>query len=145
MKNQKTRSIQHDNMDRDWWIISAADVPLGRLAARVASVLRGKHKPTFTPNTDAGDYVIVTDASEVALTGKKMTDKIAYRSSTRPGHLKQRSYGDLIAEQPEKVIKNAIKGMLPHTALGKKMLKKLKVYADSNHPHDAQNPRELSL
>ena len=145
MKNQKTRSIQHDNIDREWWAISASGIPLGRLAARVASVLRGKHKPTFTPNIDCGDYVIVTDASEVALTGNKMTDKIAYRSSTRPGHLKQRQYGHLIEEQPEKVIKKAVKGMLPHNALGKRMLKKLKVYAESDHQHDAQNPRELSL
>jgi large subunit ribosomal protein L13 len=145
MKNQKTASIQHENTERDWWIISASGIPLGRLAAKVASVLRGKHKPTFTPHNDCGDYVIVTNASEVALTGNKMTDKIAYRSSTRPGHLKEQKYSEFIAQQPEKVITKAVRGMLPHNALGRKMAKKLKVYADSDHPHDAQDPQDLSL
>ncbi|MFP3902893.1 MAG: 50S ribosomal protein L13 [Armatimonadota bacterium] len=145
MKNQKTQSIKHDQADRDWWIISASGIPLGRLAARVAPILRGKHKPTYTPNADCGDYVVVTDASEVTLTGNKMRDKKNYRASTRPGHLKEETYEHFIATRPEKAVLKAVKGMLPHNALGRKMAKKLKVYAGSEHPHDAQEPKELTL
>lgn len=145
MKNQKTRSASKEDVTQGWWIISASGIPLGRLAARVASVLRGKHKPSYTPHVDTGDFVIVTDASEVVLTGDKLRQKIYYRASTRPGHLKEQQYVHFLAEAPTKVIIKAVKGMLPHNALGRKMLKKLKVYAGSEHRHGAQEPKTLSM
>ncbi len=145
MHNLKTRSVKAEEVTHDWWVISAAGKPLGRLAARVASILRGKHKPSFTPNADCGDFVIVTDAAKVVLTGNKLVDKIYYRHSGYPGGLKAESAGHLLQRKPEELIRRAVWGMLPHTALGRKQLKKLKIYADSEHPHEAQQPRELSL
>ncbi len=145
MNGSKTKSANSQDITRDWWIISARGVPLGRLAAKVASVLRGKHKPIYTPHVDTGDFVIVTDASEVVLTGDKLRQKIYYRASTRPGHLKAQQYRHFLAQSPEKVIIKAVKGMLPHNVLGRQMLRKLKVYADSEHPHQAQEPRPLEM
>ncbi len=145
MNGMRTRSAKEQDITRDWWIISARGIALGRLAAKVASVLRGKHKPIYTPHVDTGDFVIVTDASEVMLTGDKLRQKIYYRASTRPGHLKEQQYRHFLAEQPEKVIIKAIKGMLPHNVLGRQMLRKLKVYADSEHPHEAQEPKPLEM
>jgi len=145
MNGMRTKSAKEQDITRDWWIISARGIPLGRLAAKVASVLRGKHKPIYTPHVDTGDFVIVTDASEVMLTGDKLRQKIYYRASTRPGHLKEQQYRHFLAEQPEKVIIKAVKGMLPHNVLGRQMLRKLKVYADSEHPHEAQEPKPLEM
>jgi len=145
MKNQKTKSAKSQEVTREWWVISARGIPLGRLASRVAAVLRGKHKPEFTPHADTGDYVIVTDAADVVLTGNKLTQKYYYRASTRPGHLKAKQYAHFLAETPEKVIIKAVKGMLPHNPLGRKMARKLKVYAGSEHPHEAQAANALEL
>jgi large subunit ribosomal protein L13 len=145
MNGTKTKMAKQPEVVRDWWIVSAQGVPLGRLAAKVASVLRGKHKPTYTPHVDTGDFVIVTDAAKVVLTGDKLRQKIYYRASTRPGHLKQQEYRHFLARQPEKVIIKAVKGMLPHNALGRQMLSKLKVYADTEHPHEAQQAKPLAL
>ncbi len=145
MDNLKTRSVKAEEAAHDWWVISAAGQPLGRLAARVASVLRGKHKPTFTPHTDCGDFIVVTDAAQVLLTGNKLTQKIYYRHSGYPGALKSEQAGHLLQRRPEELIIRAVRGMLPHTSLGRKQLKKLKVYTGSEHPHQAQRPRELSL
>jgi large subunit ribosomal protein L13 len=145
MKNQKTGSARKEDVTQDWWIISARGIPLGRLAARVAAVLRGKHKPSYTPHVDTGDFVIVTDASKVVLTGDKLRQKIYYRTSTRPGQLKEQQYAHFLAEAPTKVIIKAVKGMLPHNTLGRKMLRKLKVYAGSEHRHGAQEPKSLSM
>ena len=125
---------------RKWYIIDAADKPLGRLATEVARILRGKHKPIYTPHVDTGDHVIVINAEKIVLTGKKAEQKFHYRHSGYPGGLKKVSYGTLLATKPERVVMLAVKGMLPHNRLGRKMLKKLRVYAGSEHPHEAQQP-----
>ncbi len=145
MNGTKTKSAKQDDVSREWWVISARGVPLGRLAAKVAATLRGKHKPIYTPHVDTGDFVVVTDASAVMLTGNKLEQKMYYRASTRPGHLKEQQYRHFLAEAPEKVIIKAVKGMLPHNPLGRQMLRKLKVYAGSEHPHEAQTPKLLEL
>jgi large subunit ribosomal protein L13 len=145
MNGTKTKMAKQPELSRDWWIVSARGVPLGRLASQVAAVLRGKHKPTYTPHVDTGDFVIVTDAAEVVLTGDKLRQKMYYRASTRPGHLKQQSYEHFLAHSPEKVIRKAVKGMLPHNALGRQMLGKLKVYVGSEHPHEAQQAKALTV
>ena len=145
MTELKTRSIKPEEVKREWWIISAAGWPLGRLAARIAAILRGKHKPYFTPHVDCGDFVIVTDAEKVVLTGKKMRQKIYYRHTGYPGHLKAEEARHLLARRPERVIELAVKGMLPKGPLGRRMLRKLKVYRGSDHPHKAQQPKPLEL
>ncbi|NLM52703.1 MAG: 50S ribosomal protein L13 [Firmicutes bacterium] len=127
-------------IERKWYIVDATDKPLGRLASEVARILRGKHKPIYTPHVDTGDHVIVINADKVVLTGKKTEQKFYYRHSGYPGGLKKVSYGTLLATKPERVIMLAVKGMLPHNRLGRKMLKKLRVYAGSEHPHEAQQP-----
>ncbi len=146
MNNQKlTHSFKAEEIKRDWYVISARGVPLGRLAARVAHILRGKHKPQFTPHVDTGDFVIITDAAEVIVTGKKATQKIYYRHSGYPGGLKAESFQHFLQRAPEKLVKEAVRGMLPHNALGRQQLRKLKVYAGSEHPHQAQQPKPLTL
>jgi large subunit ribosomal protein L13 len=130
---------------RRWWIIDAADLPLGRAATRVATVLRGKHKPQFTPHVDMGDFVIVVNAEKVMLTGRKMDQKMYYRHSGWPGGLKQESAKQLIARKPAEVMRHAVKGMLPKTRLGRQMIKKLKIYVGPDHPHQAQQPQSLSI
>ena len=127
---------------RKWYIIDAAERPLGRVASEVAYVLRGKHKPTFTPHVDSGDHVIVINADRVVLTGRKAEQKFLYRHSGYPGGLKARSYGDLLEKSPEKMMRLAIKGMLPRTSLGRKVFNKLRVYRGEEHRHQAQNPEE---
>lgn len=127
-------------VERKWYIIDATDKPLGRLASEVSHILRGKHKPTFTPHVDTGDYVIVINAANVRLTGKKLEQKYYYRHSGYPGGLKAVRYDELLEEKPEKAVELAVKGMLPKNRLGRKMFKKLKVYAGDKHPHDAQKP-----
>jgi len=141
----KTRSVQEDDSQCCWFEISATGRPLGRLASRVALVLRGKHKPSFTPNADNGDFVIITDAEQVVLTGNKWRDKIYYRHSGYPGGLKAESAEHLRQRRPELLIRRAVAGMLPKNALGRNMANKLKVYAGPKHPHQAQQPEPLEI
>ncbi len=136
---------KEDNVSRKWWVVDASGVALGRLATNVASILRGKHKPTFTPHVDVGDYVIVLNASEVDLTGRKPEQKMYYRHSGYPGGLRATAYRDLIKTKPTFVVEKAVRGMLPKNKLGRRMLKKLKVYRGSDHPHEAQQPEPLDL
>jgi large subunit ribosomal protein L13 len=125
---------------RQWHVIDATDVVLGRLASQTARLLRGKHKPIFAPHLDTGDFVIIVNASKVALTGNKREGKLAHRHSGYPGGLTSTPYGELLDKRPERVVENAVKGMLPHTTLGRQMASKLKVYAGPEHPHQAQSP-----
>jgi large subunit ribosomal protein L13 len=125
---------------RQWHVIDATDVVLGRLASQTARLLRGKHKPIFAPHMDTGDFVIIVNASKVALTGNKRNDKLAYRHSGYPGGLTATPYSVLLEKRPERVVEKAVKGMLPHNSLGRQMAGKLKVYAGPEHPHDAQKP-----
>ncbi|NCS89537.1 MAG: 50S ribosomal protein L13 [Ignavibacteria bacterium CG2_30_36_16] len=146
MKQEKlTRFIKAEDADRKWFVVDAKDQVLGRLATRVARVIRGKNKALFTPNMDTGDFVIVINAKQVKMTGKREQMKTYAHHSGYPGGLKVRSFGDIIAKKPEFVIENAVKGMLPKTRLGKKLIKKLKVYSDEKHPHEAQKPEILSF
>lgn len=127
-------------VERKWYILDAAGKPLGRVATEVARILRGKHKPIYTPHVDTGDHVIVINAAKAVLTGNKAEQKFAYRHSGYPGGLKKVSYGTLMATKPEKAVMLAVKGMLPHNRLGRAMLKKVRIYAGSEHPHEAQQP-----
>lgn len=129
----------------EWLLIDGAGLPLGRLASQVASLLRGKHKPTYTPHVDGGDFVIVINAEKVVLTGKKVTGKVDWRHSGYIGGVKTTPYSKLMKEKPEYVVKEAVRGMLPKSKLGRAMAKKLKVYRGSEHPHQAQKPREIKL
>ena len=141
----KTFSAKPADIDKKWIIIDAEGVVLGRLASIVATRLRGKHKATFAPHVDTGDFVIVINAEKVALTGKKATDKMVYRHSGRPGGLTETPIGELIEKHPTRVIETAVKGMLPHTKLGAQQLAKLKVYAGPDHPHAAQQPQAFDI
>jgi large subunit ribosomal protein L13 len=136
----RTYSPKPGDIERQWHVIDATDVVLGRLATHAATLLRGKHKPIFAPHADTGDYVIIVNADKVALTGNKRQDKFAYRHSGYPGGLRKIAYGDLLARRPERAVEKAIKGMIPHNRLGRKVIKKLKVYAGPHHPHAAQQP-----
>ncbi len=136
----RTFSPKPNDVERQWYVIDATDVVLGRLASHVATLLRGKHKPIFAPHVDTGDFVIVINADKVALTGNKLEQKKAYRHSGYPGGLRAVSYGELMDKRPDRAVEKAVKGMLPKNALGRKMAKKLKVYAGSEHPHQAQQP-----
>lgn len=130
---------------RQWYVVDAQDKVLGRLATQVAKVLRGKHKPNFTPHQDAGDFVIVVNARGVRLTGKKLEEKLYYRHSEYPGGLRIASAEKMLAAKPETLVRLAVKGMLPKSRLGRKLSTKLKVYAGSDHPHEAQKPQPLVL
>jgi large subunit ribosomal protein L13 len=145
--NNKTFSPKASDLTREWWVVDAEGIPLGRLASEVAQLIRGKHKPTFAPHVDGGDHVIVVNASKVAITSDKSQEKIYYRHSGFPGGLKEETFEALLARRPEQVIERAVKGMLPKNKLGRKMSSKLKVYAGPDHPHQAQKPqvRELSI
>ncbi|MFC6164617.1 MULTISPECIES: 50S ribosomal protein L13 [Lactiplantibacillus] len=132
-------------IDRKWYVVDATDVPLGRLSTVVASILRGKNKPTFTPNVDTGDNVIVINASKIALTGKKAERKIYYHHTAYAGGLKERTAGDFREKEPEKLIETSVKGMLPHNSLGHKMGLKLHVYAGAEHTQQAQQPEVLDI
>jgi large subunit ribosomal protein L13 len=134
-----------NEVERKWYVVDAEGKTLGRLASEVASILRGKHKPTFTPHVDTGDHVILINASKIELTGKKLTDKIYYRHSMHPGGLKTRTALEMRTNYPEKMLEQAIKGMLPKGSLGRQMGKKLNVYAGAEHPHQAQKPEVLEL
>ena len=141
----KTYDAKKGEVDRAWHVVDAESKVLGRLATRVADVLRGKHKPIFTPYVDAGDFVVVINAEKVHLTGTKMENKKYYRHSGYPGGLKVTTHAELLRKNPEAIIMNAVKGMLPKTKLGRQQLKKLKVYAGKDHPHQAQQPNELKV
>lgn len=141
----KTHVTKPDEITREWWLVDADGVVLGRLASEVAKRLRGKHKPTFSPHLDTGDHVIVVNASKVVLTGAKLTQKQYHRHSGYPGGLRSVPYGKLMATKPELAIEKAVKGMLPSNKLGRAMLKKLKVYAGPEHTHGSQNPKVLDL
>ncbi len=140
-----TFMANQENLNRDWLIIDATDLTVGRLASEVASILRGKHKPTFTPHVDCGDFVIIINADKVKFTGNKLENKIYYRHSNHPGGLKEETAGKLLARKPERVMEKAIKGMLPKTKLGRQMYRNLYVYAGTAHPHAAQLPKEYTL
>jgi len=141
----KTVSANKATVEKEWYIIDAKDVVLGRLASGVAMVLRGKHKPSFTPHVDCGDNVIVINAHQVKLTGKKMTDKQYVRHTGYPGGQLTQTPEDLLAKKPEAVVEKAVKGMLPKSRLGNAIFKNLYVYASETHPHEAQQPKELDL
>ncbi|MDP2304024.1 MAG: 50S ribosomal protein L13 [Ignavibacteria bacterium] len=146
MKQEKlTRFIKSEDANQKWYVVDATDLVLGRLASKVARVIRGKEKAEFTPNMDAGDFVIVINAEKVKVTGKRETLKTYSHHSGYPGGLKTRSFQDLIVNKPEYVIESAVQGMLPKTRLGRKLVKKLKVYRGGQHPHSAQKPEVLSL
>ena len=132
-------------VERKWYVVDAAGAPLGRLASQVAAILRGKHKPTFTPNVDCGDYVIVINCDKVALTGKKMEKKLYTYHTGYIGGLKQTPYGEMIAKKSDVVVMEAVKGMLPKNTLGKNMLKKLRVYKGAEHKQQAQQPEQLNF
>ncbi|MCQ6276416.1 50S ribosomal protein L13 [Bacillus sp. V3B] len=133
------------NIERKWYVVDAEGKTLGRLATEVAAILRGKHKPTFTPHVDTGDHVIILNASKIELTGKKLTDKIYYRHSLHPGGLKTRTALEMRTNYPERMLELAVKGMLPKNSLGRQIFKKLHVYAGSEHPHQAQQPEVYEL
>jgi len=133
------------DITHSWYVIDATDVVLGRLAVAAANLLRGKHKPTFTPNVDGGDFVIVINADKVAISGDKLQNKFAYRHSGYPGGLRARSIGDLMQKHPDRVVEKAIVGMLPKNTLGRQIQKKLRVYAGPEHPHTAQQPATYEI
>ncbi len=141
----KTYSAKPETVQRDWFVVDAEDKTLGRLAADVASRLRGKHKPEFTPHVDTGDYIVIINAEKVRVTGNKAKDKIYHHHTGYPGGLKSISFEKLIDKAPERTIQSAVKGMLPKGPLGNAMFKKLKVYAGAEHPHTAQQPQELNI
>jgi len=141
----RTYSPKASEITREWHVIDATDVVLGRLATHAAALLRGKHKPTFVPHMDVGDFVIIINADKVALTGSKLEQKKAYRHSGFPGGLTATSYAELLETHPERAVEKAIKGMIPHNKLGRAQLTKLKVYAGSEHPHAAQNPQPFEI
>lgn len=141
----RTYSPKAGDVDAKWHVVDADGIVLGRLASQVATLLRGKHKPTFAPNFDNGDYVIVINAEKVVLTGNKWTEKTAYHHSGFPGGLKATSYQEMREKQPEKIIEKAVKGMMPHNRLSKQQLTKLKVCAGPEHPHAGQNPEVFEL
>ncbi len=134
-----------NEVERKWYVVDAEGMVLGRLASQVASILRGKNKPTYTPNVDTGDHVIIINADKVVLTGNKLTDKIYYHHTGYVGHMKETPYGELMAIMPEFAVKKAIVGMLPKGPLGRKMATKLRVYAGAEHGHEAQKPEVLKL
>ena len=141
----RTFSPKAGDIQQQWHVIDASDVVLGRLASHAATLLRGKHKPIFAPHVDTGDFVIVINAGKVALTGRKLEQKQAYRHSGYPGGLRAVAYRDLLEKHPERVIEKAVRGMLPKNSLGRSMLSKLKVYAGPDHPHQAQQPAPFEI
>lgn len=140
-----TRFVKSTEADKKWFIVDATDQVLGRLASKIARIIRGKNKAIFTPNTDTGDFVVVINANKVKVTGKRQTLKTYTHHSGYPGGLKTKSLQELMASKPEVVIHKAVKGMLPKTPLGRKLIKKLKVYSGSQHPHAAQKPEALKI
>ncbi|HET7385710.1 MAG TPA: 50S ribosomal protein L13 [Nocardioidaceae bacterium] len=145
MTTARTYSPKPADIQREWHVIDATDVVLGRLAVQTATLLRGKHKPTFAPHVDGGDFVIIVNAGKVALTGDKATKKLAYRHSGYPGGLSSTAYGDLLEKDPRAAVEKAVWGMLPKNRLGRQLLKKLKVYAGPDHPHQAQKATPFEI
>jgi large subunit ribosomal protein L13 len=141
----KTYSAKPAEVEHNWWVVDAKGQTLGRLASRIATILRGKHKPIYTPHIDTGDYVIVVNAEQITVTGDKLDSKVYYRHSGYPGGLRERTLREQLEKFPERPIEAAVKGMLPKNSLGRAMLKKLKVYAGPEHPHSAQQPKTLEL
>ena len=141
----KTFSLRKEDVEQKWYVVNADGQVLGRLASKIATTLRGKHKETFTPHLDMGDHIVVVNANKVRVTGRKAEQKKYYHHTGYPGGLKTESFEKLIQSNPEKVIRKAVWGMLPHNRLGRKLIKKLKIYAASDHPHTAQQPEELSI
>ena len=141
----KTQSAKKETLERKWYVVDAEGLPLGRMATKIASVLRGKHRTDYTPHVDCGDFVVVINAEKVMLTGNKMTQKVYYRHSGYPGGQKQRTPQQLMEKFPTRVVEIAVKGMLPKTKLGEAMYKKLFVYAGTEHKHEAQKPTELKI
>ena len=138
----KTYSLKKEEVQRNWFVVDATDRVLGRVATKIADKIRGKDKPTFTPHTDGGDYVIVINAEKIKVTGSKFNNKMYYRHSLYPGGLKSQSFKELNQKNPERVIEEAVKGMLPKNKLGKSIIKKLKVFQGPNHDHESQQPTE---
>ena len=144
--HRATRSVKPGDVTPTWWVVDAEDQVLGRLATRIATLLRGKHRPLYTPHADAGDFVIVVNAEKVKLTGRKREQKTYYRHSGWPGGLREISADKVLTGvHPERVVERAVRGMLPHNSLGRKLFRKLKVYAGPEHPHAAQKPEVLPL
>ena len=141
----KTYYAKPNEVAREWLLIDAQDQVLGRVASKAAHILRGKHKPTYTPHVDTGDFVVIINADMIRVTGKKLTDKEYYRHSGYPGGLKCETFEEAMEKHPERVSEHAVKGMLPKNTLGRAMAKKLKVYAGAEHPHMAQQPREIKM
>ncbi|RKS76132.1 LSU ribosomal protein L13P [Actinomadura pelletieri DSM 43383] len=141
----RTYTPKPADIQRQWYVIDATDVVLGRLASQVAQLLRGKHKPIYAPHLDTGDFVVIVNAEKVALSGNKLEQKRAYRHSGYPGGLRSVTYADLLAKHPERAVEKAIKGMLPKNSLGRKMFGKVKVYAGPDHPHQAQKPEPFEI
>ncbi|MFC5433782.1 50S ribosomal protein L13 [Microbacterium suwonense] len=141
----RTFTPKAGQVQRDWIVIDATDVVLGRLASHAAAILRGKHKPTFAPHVDTGDFVVIVNAEKVALTGQKLQKKMAYRHSGYPGGLTATSYAELLEKNPVRAVEKAVRGMLPKNTLGREQLSKLKVYAGAEHPHAAQQPTPYTL
>jgi large subunit ribosomal protein L13 len=144
MKTAKTYTLRESEIDRRWYVVDATDETLGRLASRIARVLEGKNKPVYTPNLDSGDHVVVLNASRIAVTSDKRETKLYIRHSGYPHGYRQETLGQLLERRPEEVIRRAVKGMLPHNRLGAQQLRKLKIYAGSDHPHQAQRPEPLA-
>ncbi len=141
----KTYYAKPNEVEREWLLIDAQDQVLGRVASKAAHILRGKHKPQYTPHVDTGDFVVIINADKIRITGAKATDKEYYRHSGYPGGLKSETFEEAMEKHPERVIEHAVKGMLPKNTLGRAMAKKLKVYAGAEHPHMAQKPREIKM
>jgi len=141
----KTFSAKPETVKRDWFVVDAADKVLGRLAADIASKLRGKHKPEFTPHVDTGDYIVVVNVEKIRVTGNKAKDKLYHRHTGYPGGIKTLSFEKLMDKAPERALETAVKGMLPRGPLGRAMFRKLKIYAGDQHPHAAQQPQEMNI
>jgi len=141
----KTYQAKKEELDYQWYLVNAEGKVLGRLAAELVKILKGKNKPTYTPHLDTGDFVIVVNAEKVALTGKKMKDKIYYHHTGYPGGIKETNAEKLLAKKPTEMIRIAVKGMLPKNSLGRQMIRKLKIYAGANHPHEPQKPVTINL
>ena len=144
-KIHRTYVAKPNEVQREWYVVDATDKTLGRLASRIATILRGKHKPQFTPHEDVGDFVVVVNAEKVHITGRKLDQKVYYRHTGYPGGIRAVSLRRQLEVHPERVIESAVRGMLPHGPLGRRMFKKLKVYAGPGHPHQAQQPKPLEL
>lgn len=141
----KTYSAKKEEVRRQWVMVDAEDMVLGRLASQIALVLRGKNKPTFTPHVDTGDFVVVVNAEKIRLTGNKLDDKVYYRHSGYPGGIKSMTAREMLEKKPDQLVRKAVRGMMPKNRLGRQMLNKLKIYVGPDHPHQAQQPEKLTI